>query len=135
LCFGLSLARLLNLRRRFTAGVVQRDFADFGQIEVAPLDRVALFVLDAQIPLSRFLRWIELDLRALARRQSVFAKDVFTPLLFIRRRNVERVDLDSVLLTSVKSCSPALLVCAVPSTSIAPMQIERSFFIIREVRC
>lgn len=89
------LSRLLHVRRRLSIRQVKRHFADLDQVEVAPLDRGALFILDAKIPFPGLLFRIELDLRTGAIRQRLLSENVLAPILFISRRDVEGMDLNT----------------------------------------
>src|SRR5712671_2718510 len=74
---------------------MQGDFRDLYQIEVFPLDTVALAVDDLQVPVGVLFAIFKSDLHAIAVRQSVFAKYVLFPLISRVGRDVDLVNLNT----------------------------------------
>ena len=92
----IQLWRLLfHFGRRFAVFVMQRHLADVHQVQAAPLNRVTVFVSNAQIPLCRVFLWTECDFGAFAITQRVFTEDVIAPRFFIGRRNMKVVNFNS----------------------------------------
>src|SRR5437764_2534017 len=74
---------------------MQRDFRYLDQVQVGPLNAVAFFVGDLEIPMDMLLAILESDLDTLAVGQGVFAENIFFPIVGAMGRDIERVNLNA----------------------------------------